>query len=1191
MSVLRQKKLKIRSQGPSGRVMVFQDGDAADGDVTSGYRFDDAFVDGAQRPSTTAAADRELVDVVSLRCDLDRGSELKLRITGARSWADGSSGAIRINPNDRVEFFAEVPDELAVSLASWHLNEQTAGTQVRLLKGFVDSVNPGNDGAVEVVVMDALAKANDVKVVRQPGTVDVPKLALNQATDSADWYWMPKAGTVAAPTTWTYGETDLRDHRMTVKQILEYLADEYQTTLQTEDVLDAGADLWDATDIANLSTRPPAMTLENVGFADAVRQILRWVPDRRLVVDQRTSTWRIIPWGVALGVGTAYLRQQLPPSGGATTIRLPMSAASLFTATPGVDGNRIHIYDGDDPSKHEEAYITAKNTSGPLGSELQLTLDRELSRYYSSFYLGSVNYSRISPVLAETLPTLTLSIDACAPGGVKLSKDLKDAYSAVQIWSVHQKTETISALWYEDLTGPRLKPAWNRAYEADWNDKDAEREADLGLNGIGARFYKIDNDGSHDRVYLSFAESQWGVRHTDDEWKHCTFRVMTSNGTDVSGNDYVFRILAQVRVADVGDGSAGLRITLDTTVGGLLALVTTFKTLDGAGPTYDFAQLTKDHRWSTTTGDNERWGVGRKWYIDETDHLQNATSGLHSETCKPVKVTVDYGVGTSARTLALDSQRGFPSTNWNPSGAFEYVGGGGVGTTLIWRRRSFYLDKPAGSCPSGNGWVAPKSVEATIERTTTDVRVARYPAGSDHAGHAREAFNLVRTLDIPTDLWIDDYQTPDYEALAQRLWNAYQQAHQRGTVTLSGIREWAAFLDLSMRVTLTTAIGPVDETTNVNGFWGVVTGCEIDFTAETVTIEFDNKALISNLASDILEQLTVKAKPQAAQSAIMAAAAKQLADCLASLRTDTQPSYVCGARTYEPGSGRPIPPVIKIPGKDNVLHGAVPISTGVSEANATGDSLEGSATHGPGATQTVFEDFQAESGAAYRIGGVGEIVPGTRSGANFTDAATPIAGPRGLAHAARDDAQALAAMALGITLAREQQPPIYARTDAGSTTSTIVVKAPMLPDVSTPGWRVAVLDWKDRMPRALYDVDSITGGTDIALTTAITDDAGAPDEDKLVIVLPPRPETPDPGDFATGSVGFQQSGDWFVWEPTGGAGTVWYATLSGTTLSKDTSGSHALALGTGPTAGTGVSLTTPSGSSGPGMVEIAVFGS
>lgn len=1161
MTALLQRKLKIRSQGPAGRVMVFQDEADADGDVTSGYRFDNAFAGGAQRPGTTARADLEFVELTSLDHDYENGKGLKFRVLGRKAWIDNSAGTCRINPNDRVEFFAEAPTANGtIETVDWHLNEATPGDQVRLFYGFVESVEPQSDGGFQVTCRDALSKSNDLIVRREFGANDLPKLAFNLAEDAPDWYYAYKKTNAAGSPVWGLGESGETAHRLTVAEILDVLQDQYEAELQSEDVLPAGVDLFDPADLALLTTKPGPIILENTGFGQAVREILKWAPDHRLVVDHQVGTWRIVPWGVALTADAVELIGQYEDLGANPWgSELVMTSADVgqFSATPGATGNRLRIYDALDPSIHEEAtvYSIASSTHG-IGN-WELRLNQTLSRQYAIA-------SRIAPYHAETLPTLLQSIDDCPPNGVRLVKDLRDAYSAVQIVSIHQETEVRDELSTR-LSAPRFKPAWLPDFEAQWRLADKDRLADLGKDLEGMHVYELTDDGTRDVLVVAYEESQHGAQHTDQEWKGCSVWVQTRAGADVRGNDYTFEVRGSEHLADIGDGREGLKITLEGSLGDFIAAVTTFgTTVAPASAEVDRIHISSDYRFSTTTGNNKRWEVGRKYYFDVADHIQDATSGPHSITCSPPKVVVNGGLGTSRRVPTINPGLGYPAQNWQTKGPWEFLGGGGIGTTLIFRRKAVYLAEPAGGpCPGGTGYQSPESIAATAEITKNTVRVARYPGGSVHAGHAREAYNLTRQLDLSAEDWTNDNQTADYEALAQKIWNAFQQAHQRGSIVLKGIVEHGVWLDLALRVQLGTSRGTPDTTSAVAGFWGSVTGCSYDFAQDTVTLEFDNKEEFALLVEAVYETLSIGVKAQAKQAFGRAVAAQQLARCMSGSIGDNSPTNTCATTVRSPG-GRPVGPPIKLGGKDNQVNALVPTGDGVANTGPSGGSGGQYSTHGPIATQTTFSDLEDRR---FQVDEIGAIIPGTVAGGEFTPAVTAQANPVGIGSRNQREAEGLAAMFGGLDLAHEDDTPTFLHLGAGSTTTDIEVAAPVLADDAIGGGQLFVLDYLDRMPRQVYDVDSITANV-IKLTGAIADAAGVPGEHVLAIFVPKRKPKPDPADFTDPECfGFQQDGNWFVFEPDGATGTVYAVDEAAGLLSKKTSGSTTLTLSYGPTAG------------------------
>ena len=704
MSDLRAKRLFVASQGPAGRVMCFQDGTDAAPEATAGYRFDRAFSGGAQRPTTAGAQRREYVDLLNLDHDYEEGKVYRFRVLGDRAGLDNSEGALRINPNDRVRFEAERPlTNSAVGTVGWHLNSGAPGGVRVLFRGFVELVEPTDDGGLTVTCRDGLWKAQDVLVVRERPAIPVPKLAFNLSEDHADFWWAPKKKTGVSGL--VKGETDLKDNRATVAEILSFLMEEYADALVDEDILLPGVDLFHASDLAVLTMKPGPLVFENLGLAAAVREVLAWAPDRKLVVDHQTGQWRILPWGPLLGTGGTTLSQQALYSGQPykSALRIPFGAHTSFSATAGADGNRLRIYEASEPSVHEEATVHSIATVSVLG----LGTVHELRLYET---LKRANYavgSRIAPVLATALPTLRQSIDGARAGSVRLAKDLRDAYSSVAIYSVHQKTETVTKSWRKGGGGAQpLRPAWNPTFESVWRDRDSERTQDNGTaanEGRGLKVHGVTTVGLHDALLIKYEQSAFAADHAPDEWAGCSLWVQTRNAVDVTGLNESYTVVGTTHVADVGDGQPGLRVELLLTAGYFLA--TAFN-LQGAGSP-DFVKLSQDFRFATTTKQNGRNRVGRDWYFheDDDDATTNATTGPHVSTCRPVKVTVDDGLGNTKHARAVEPRDGLPGLDWKPNGNFEYVGGGPAGSTLIWRRRAVSVDKPAGSaCPGGVGY-------------------------------------------------------------------------------------------------------------------------------------------------------------------------------------------------------------------------------------------------------------------------------------------------------------------------------------------------------------------------------------------------------------------------------------------------------------------------------------------------------
>lgn len=1161
MSLFRQRKLKVFSAGPAATVSVFQDGDAADADATLGYQFDDAFFHGAQRPDTTSRADREWIDLRTLESTYDDGKTLVFALNGRYAFADTDGVTVRLNPNDKVEFWAEAPTALSAATPAWHLNDATPGDQVRLFVGWVEEIEATPGGGVVATCRDAIRKADDLILARPGVSAAVPRLAINPDSNDPDFYWGVK---VTTGSTFSYGEAASANNRGTLAQILTWLWDEYEAELVGLGVIDSGTDLFHADDLALLTQKPGPIVFERTGFGTAVRELMKWAPDKRIVVDHQTGQWRFIQWGAALksDQGVVFQHFHVGSGGYQDAIRIPSPSQTYFSATPGADGNRVRIYDLTDPTINEEFTIHSIVYVGVVGGDYELRTNETLKKQVYQ------NASKLYPVRNTALPTLLLPIDDAL--SVELRRDLQGAYSAVNLFSIHQKTEVVN----EAING-LLKPAWDQGFDQYWKDKDAQREADWGSDALGLVVHRIGTVSGRDALYVRYEDSAYGDDHAPNEWRGCTLWVWTKDGgTDAKAAKHVFEVYSQGHVADVGDGKPGMSILLVGAAGDFATAVGDFD-FDGgtdigtpAGADLDRVVLTSDQQFATTAARNRRSVVGKLWYIDHSDQLANSTSGPHQSTCAPPKIQYDNGSGGVARVSTLDPGNAYPAANWQSKGDYDYVGGGGIGSTLIWRKKSVVAQKPiAQACGGAPGWQAPNNLLATSERTVVTARSARFPA-SGHAGHAYATYNLSRVLHVPVDPWTSDAQDADFEALAERLWDAHQNAHARGTIRLAGQREWAAMLDLAVRVTPTTERGEFSRTAGVEGFWGPLSSVRIDLRADADSVEFgfDSEEALKKLLDDTYFTLFERySTPGFFRGWVRRVA--EVASCVAGSTIDPSISATCAGSVYTPG-GRPLPPVIGLPAKDNEANGIAETAIGLAETGGAAASGGGGklSTHGGTATATVVTDID---GGAFAVGGRGEIFAVDVVGNMATPSASASYGPRSKIDRTEDEVEGHSAMFGGMQLGHQQYRDIYARTDAGSTTTVIEIKAPVLPVVAdATGWTLNILDFKDREPREAYAVDSIAADA-ITLAAAITDDAGAPLEDVRVILIPPRKPLPDPADFTVdGSYGFQDdAGDWFVFEPDGSTGTVYRATLVGNLLEKVASGSGTLSLKVGPTAG------------------------
>ncbi len=919
MSRLQNIKIKFRSAAPAGTIYVFQDGSASDPDVTSGRRYDNAIRAGASPPGTTLQNDKQYLELVSMDHSYDTGKQLNLALTGRKAWLNDPAGAIQLGPNDKVELFADRPDaDSSVVCASWHLNQQSTG-QLRIFYGFIASVDSTPEGGLKIVCKDGAWKANDIRAERDTsGGITIPKIAFNVDLDNADWFYSIKITAPGTGTPWSTGEATTAASKMTVKEILEYLDSRYYSKLVTEGAIDnaTAASIFASADLASLTFIPPAIVAENIGFRELVQQVLQWAPDMRLVVDHRTTQWRLLRTGLTVKSTSTTTTTSIATGAGPYGSKVSVVDPSLFSASPGVTGNRVRIYSSGNPALNLERTVQAI-----VGSEL---------RFYEFSPTGGGGFgsgSRIVPIDGNALPTLTLNLDNCPKGDPKIGLDLDRVYSAVKFYSVYQKTTSETVAWNStDLAAGALQPGWKSGFNSAWKDKDKDRESDFGSknadgNSNGCRVYKIDNDGTFDRIWIRYSDSAFGSDHVNDEWKGCVLWVWTINGADSRSLDRVYRIRASTNVADAGDGTPGFRLTLDVSAGQFLTDSPTFKPVNDPSATEDRVAITQNMRFQNVGSinalpaeNNARWEVGRKWSFTGTTIRFDASSSPHVSVCTPLKLQVDDGTGNFRRVAAMTSQMGYPSRNQNPAGPWVQVAGGGPGSFQVYRRNSFYTRTPAAApCPSG--YQPPRLIQVEYERTTTTMRTARYPA-SGFAGVAFERFGLAREWAVTTPNWTEDNQDADYTAMVERFWNAFSKAHQRGSVTMPGVKERGVFIDLAIHASLSTSLAPQTQSSMVLGFWGAVTQVTLDFQSDSVVFDFDSKSPIQDLAFEVYEKMGVSIASKVEDLLALTQKLGELPKCLAGSQLGETPTGMCAEVVYEPG-GRSILPKLRLPSKDN----------------------------------------------------------------------------------------------------------------------------------------------------------------------------------------------------------------------------------------------------------------------------------
>jgi len=1138
MSIYENKKLRITSSGLAGDVFVIQDGTAADATATAKY--DNGFRSGMDAAATGLLHDREYVSLQSLEND-DRGRTLTFKVLGRKSWLNGTGSALRVQPNDKVEFWADRGTTTGVSgFPAWHIDAAGSG-QRRVFLGWVSTVTPSaDDNSVVVVCRDGLWRANDITLNRDAANgLEIPKVVFNPRIDSNDFYFgVKKTNATGGSTIISTGQPKADNFQLTVSEILQYLQTNYQTALENIGVLPlalSGA-LFNSADLTNLTIKPTEIVLENTGFVDGLRAVLNWVPNVKLLIDHSTGQWRLVPYEASLSsTVTTTTGGEAVIGAGPTYYYYPVASAAGFSG-----GDRVRMYDSADPAISLLRTVAATATGQLWFADSQPIFN---------------NGSRVAKVDANALPTVDFSISTGDVTQFDTALDLEDAYSAVSIYSVNQETTTKTWTYTAAsfAASPYFAAAWDNQYESVWKDKDADREADLGADGVGCKVYRITSTTlsgtAYDTLWIAYEDTQYSADHSSGEWNGCSVWVWTENQTAIDRKDSptTFNIKEQTVVADVGNGKPGLKVVLNVPTGNFLANFPQFYTIN-AGGTPDRVVLTQSYRFSTTTQSNRRWQVGRKFVINTNNIVQPTSSAAHVTTCSPAKVQSDNGTGTSRNTPIMTPNLGYPQANLNWFGEWtSYANAASAGATGIYYvPNGFFTQSPVGSpCASGTGWQRPRSFSVTIEQTTTTMRSARYPA-SGWAGEAYERFNLQREKRIATNAWLYDSQDTEYQDLAQRIFESVSHANTRGNVTLRGIKEHGTLLDLAFRGTLSSTRHDPGSASTVLGFWGISSSCRLDFEQDVVALAFQRRSPLLDMAIKLFEDVGVELASKVETQRTEIQKMQEELRCLLGSRIDAMPQSICADRVYEP-TGRPVPPTIKLPRKDNQQNRINETGFGLTDGGGA------YTTHGGRAYDTVVRDLR---GTHFLIDGQGAITPGTVSGSEFTRAASSASTPYGLPERLQDEAAASLAF-MGLDARREAHAPIYGHTKASSTTSAIKVAAPYLTNAATSNALLYLLDFTDRAPRPAYTVSSITGNDTLNLSAAMAEAAPATG---VAFVLVPEPVKPiKEADFGSNAIGaYTAAGQEVVYQPgtsAGQLGSLYATTTVSNELTKKATGS------------------------------------
>lgn len=1166
MSHLRQRKLKIFSATPRQTVTVFQDGSAADPDVTAGFRFDDGFTLGAQEPGTSGLTFRYAIERMVLRNSWDAGAELSFVAQGPSAGLYDQYPGIAMDLDSLVEFWAEAPtNNPAVLTPAWHLNNQAG--QVRVFRGWIDKST--SDGLLlQVLCRNAFAQANQVVLVRDADQgLTVPRIAFNVEPNSSEHFYSVKKKQGTTYTAFGTGDRDdPAEFRMTLKEILEYLEDTYLADLQANGSI-VGSRVFVPGDLTQLTIKPVNIVFENTGFYTAVSQLLgTWAPDCGIVIDQRTTEWRIIRkealfTGAGAATTTAHPDQVGPPP---LRTRFVVDGTSMLSATPGQPGNLVTLISSIDPQK--TLLMSIDEISGSL------VYCNELIEAHPTEYPAG---SKLVPLQADALPTLVVDVDHQVDGGsLRLDRDLEGCATAVRITSIHQVTERKRYSWshFDGVeTSNGLAPAWNRGLDNFWRERDQDRIKDGGRDGNGIPVYKVDTAGSgRQRVYLAFADSAYGEDHAPNEWQFALAIVLTAANVNARQYHAGIRIMNQETLSDIGDGRPGLRLELLTDsiagrVGG------TFWTTLSAPPgqVADRIEIGSDPTYTDPQQPNGRSTVGMQWVITEAE-VQAQDFSQHRFTCNVPVFTIHDGSGSTRQETALNPNGiGNGMNDWRRRGDFmENPSCGEIGSACIWRRAVTPSRPVQGASPAAVGWTPPQRVEVELEVTTITIRSTRFPASPAFDGLAYRIYGRELERHITAGQWTVPEQDATYEDLARRLWRILSRPNYRASFRLAGAHEHCAWLDLGIRAAFRTARFPAGSGGLLQSFWGLVQSVSVDLASPegVVEVSFDS-GILKNALIQAFEEANYKgpAKQTALEAEINRI--RQNVECLQGNRSGATSPYQSDT-TIRHGP-RNTNVNIRIGGKDDFAHGLAPSQ----HAHAAGGGK--SSTHGLAATETVFRDLQ---GNLYLVGENGEIFPATPSGSTASVSSGAPTLPQGtVSEAQQAAAAALSAWGLTPVFTGVPLPTSVVSASNGASTTTFVLAHGGLTTGEFVGGKVALLDFDDAVRRPEYPVVSNTANSvTVALITEALPKRGTP----IAVWRKPSPR-PNAVDFPNGGVVVKdKAGAWAVVTPDG---KVHAGALNSGTNRIDAAGGT-VTLGLGLEAGPG---TTVAHAANAGLEQLA----
>lgn len=1168
---LKLKKLKITST-LGGNITIIKDSDVDIGAESYTDLFDDGFVSGLDMtdPPTNLPNNKIWFSPSTYTSSIQDGS-VTFVFKLYDHWAFNRFG---LTIGDKIEFFCKIesnqPTQIdAPYLPEWHIGKvykdgSSATVPIRIFYGWIESVQVSQTGIYTVTCRDPIWRAKNILLVQEKkdataawhsDQIPVPFVVFNADYKSDNWFWsIKKRNTTGFNPTYGAGLGDATlstsVQKMTAKEILEYLEDQYLQDLIIQEVFEGGTqNLFDQGDLDLLALQePPELVFDGVNFADAILQIIdAYAPNYRMWVDMETLQWRITPYAnyasriadPLFGTTTNTVDPAVD-IGGSKRVYFGDGAAAqsihddidmttdftrqvLFVRNRGTPFNPRMIYQTTWQDMSEQVYVLAK---GYDGGASQYYIDVPLADSPGPGYLYKAitnrfaSGSRIYPIHSQRLANIgfDLSDDVST---FEQNWDDEGVYTAVSINGRKTIEDELSIKSTTSApTTPRITQGWSAGAEARWREVHQNRSWDNGTDNNGIPVFSYTESPTLDQTTLryQFSDSQYGDDTVDDEWRDCSFWVVENNGTSYKTlkPKAVARILSSTLVNETDFD--GVELVLDKQLTELG--IGTPRIVGQANPTKFY--LTDSPRLGTNASNamNGMKAVFRKFNIVFSSEVQDTLQkSKKDEYCQQLAlIKSSQGVEQVSPTM-------------QPLYVYANIGGSQKLVGGVFPLSNFVLPKAAinpdvsNTCLPGQSFVAPEIELKLIRKTAQAIRV-RIP-DEGYAGRAYMLHNLEREL----ALIIDDFRDPndatqqaDFSKICEYLFHVLSDPGETSSLTVHDCGKWIYLKDLHFRMQVVSDHLLTGGNTISTTFRPAVESVTFDFESDVVTVS--GRALGSILGTgffkvyeNILKAKALKETPELIKKLVRNGMCDEGQD----LHQKIPPGPIdCTHGQLTGGHGAT---KSKTTAK-NYLGGAV---EGLGVGTSSGGSGTWPSVNAPSASVGASKITSIEQdvyGQWFQATASGAIRGGSVSGSAFTPNNAVVSAPVGYGGQALNDVSGILINLFEIDMQYEVLP-VYGSVGPSASTTNIPIEFPALKD--TTSYVGGTLFIEDGTQRAGYQ---ITAHTTSAVT--ITGNSVAPRQGVRVNIRGPLKPVPLSADFPSGGTAFKDAdGNWFVATPSG----------------------------------------------------------